>query len=69
MAPPSSSSEAKTSAYASITHVSWVWLARVSRANDGSATFSDDTAETTVASARQVTARTARWLTAGAAGA
>jgi hypothetical protein len=60
MAPPSSRSAAKTSAYMSITQDSWVWLAWVSRAIDGIATLREATAETTVARARHVTSRTAR---------
>jgi len=42
-----------------MTQASWVWLAWVAWATDGSATFSDDIAATTVASARQTTAVTA----------
>jgi hypothetical protein len=38
-----------------MTHDSWVWLACVSRASEGIATFSDATADTTVARAKQVT--------------
>src|SRR5579862_3198870 len=37
----------------------WVWVAWVARAISGSATFSDDIAATTVASARHTTAVTA----------
>jgi hypothetical protein len=40
-------------------HASWVWLAWVARAMPGSATFSDDIAATTAASARHTTAVTA----------
>src|SRR5689334_23239458 len=40
-------------------HDSWVWLACVSRATSGNATLSDAIADTTVARARHVTARTA----------
>jgi hypothetical protein len=40
-------------------HASWVWVAWVARAMSGRATFSDDIAATTAASARQTTAVTA----------
>ena len=39
-----------------MTHASWVWVAWVSRAISGSATFSDAIAATTAASATQTTA-------------
>src|SRR5579862_8859314 len=59
MAPAGSSSEANTREYASMIQASCVWVACVARAISGSATFSDDIAATTVASARHTTAVTA----------
>src|SRR5579862_2076637 len=59
MAPAGSSSEANTREYASMIQASWVWVACVARAISGSATFSDDIAATTAASARHTTAVTA----------
>src|SRR5215472_4645388 len=44
-------------------HSSWVWVAWVSRARSGRATFSDAIAAVTAASARQTTAVTAVLLT------
>jgi len=46
---------------------SWVWEAWVARAMPGSATFSDDIAATTAASARHTTAVTAPGRRAAAA--
>ncbi len=53
-----------------MTQASWVWEAWVARATPGSATFSEDTAATTAARARQTTAvmtagRAARGAAAG----
>jgi hypothetical protein len=47
---------------------SWVWLAWVARAMPGSATFSEDIAATTAASARHTTAVVAPGRTARAGG-
>ena len=47
---------------------SWVWLAWVARAISGSATFREDIAATTAASARHTTAVTAPPRTGPAAG-
>ncbi len=49
-------------------HASWVWLAWVARATSGRATFSDDIAATTAASARHTTAVTAPGRRVPAAG-
>ena len=49
-------------------HVSCVSLAWVDLAMSGNATFSDDIAATTAASAMHTTAVTARWFTSPAAG-
>jgi len=46
-----------------MTQDSWVWVAWVSRAIEGSATFNDATAETTVARASMTTGSTARCAT------
>jgi hypothetical protein len=46
-------------AAASMIQASWVWVACVARAISGRATFSDDIAATTAASARHTTAVTA----------
>ncbi len=48
-------------------HASWVWVAWVAWAMPGSATFSDDIAATTAASARHTTAVTAPGRAAPAA--
>src|SRR5690242_16505912 len=59
-APAGSRRPAKTSAYASTIHCSWLCDAPVLRARSGSATFSEATAATTIISARHITASTAR---------
>ncbi len=58
IAPAGSSRDANARLYASMIQASLVCEACVSVAIEGSATFSDDIADTTVASARQVTAST-----------
>ncbi len=65
--PNGSSSPAKVSVYASTIHCSWVSVAPVARARLDKATFSPETAEMTIISARQETTSTT-WRRAAGSG-